>query len=303
MPLSVDADGLLRVTTAAGSGTSMTDDAAFTPGTTAGTPIFAEFDDTTPDSVDEGDAGIVRMSANRNLYGTIRDAAGNERGVNVDASNHLQIDIAASSATITVAAHAVTNAGTFVVQEDGAALTALQLIDDVVYSEDVASGAADPGLAVYAVRDDALAANAGVGADGDYLPFRVNNDGALWTQPSAGNLGGCKAFSSVDLDQTEEDIATGACTVFSIYAWNLTAAPLWLQIFNTNTVTVGTTAPTFNYMIPANADSDGAGVQIAIPVQGLAFSTALTMAITTASGTTNGAPGAGDAGVFVTYQD
>jgi hypothetical protein len=35
-----------------------------------------------------------------------------------------------SSATLTVNAHAVTNAGTFATQVDGAALTALQLIDD-----------------------------------------------------------------------------------------------------------------------------------------------------------------------------
>ena len=63
------------------------DDAAFTPGTSAVMPIAAEFDDTGPDSVDEGDAGALRMSANRNLYATLRDAAGNERGLNVSAQN------------------------------------------------------------------------------------------------------------------------------------------------------------------------------------------------------------------------
>lgn len=43
----------------------------------------------------------------------------------------MQVDIV-SAPTLTVNAHAVTNAGTFVVQENGAALTALQLIDDTV---------------------------------------------------------------------------------------------------------------------------------------------------------------------------
>lgn len=38
-----------------------------------------------------------------------------------------------------VPSHAVTNAGTFVVQENGAALTALQLIDDVVYTDDTST--------------------------------------------------------------------------------------------------------------------------------------------------------------------
>lgn len=173
----------------------------------------------------------------------------------------------------------------------------------VVHAEDEAHSGGQSGIMAMGIRDDALTADALVNADLDYLPFRMNNDGALWMQPSAGNLGGCKGFFSNDLDQTEEDIATGACTVYGIYAWNATAAPLWLQIFNTNTVTVGSTAPTFNFIVPGNADSDGAGVVIPIPVQGLAFSTALTMAMTTGVGTDSGAPGANDGGVFVTYQD
>jgi hypothetical protein len=197
----------------------------------------------------------------------------------------------------------VDSGAAFTVQEDGAALTALQLIDNVVRAEDVASAGAHEGNVVVLIRDDALAANAGVDADGDYTFFRANNDGALWVQPSAGNLGGCKLFTSVDLDESEEDPSAGATTIYSIYAWNLTAAPLWLQLFNTNTVTVGTTAPTNNYMIPANADSDGAGVVLPLPVNGLAYDTALTVAITTGSGTNAGAPGAGDAGIALAYQD
>lgn len=72
-----------------GTGASFVDDAAFTPGSDSGAPAMGLFDDVAPDSVNEGDVGAVRMSANRNLYSTIRDAAGNERGANVDASNRL----------------------------------------------------------------------------------------------------------------------------------------------------------------------------------------------------------------------
>ena len=102
------------------------DDAAFTPATSRVAMVGAEFDDTTPDSVDEGDGGALRMSARRELYSQIRDAAGNERGANVNASNQLAV------------AGPVTNAGTFVVQVDGSALTALQLIDDPVLTDDAA---------------------------------------------------------------------------------------------------------------------------------------------------------------------
>lgn len=115
--------------------TIVADDAAFTPATTKVMMAGFEFDDTTPDSVNEGDAGAARMSANRNVYTTIRDAAGNERGANVNASNQLSVSV---DNTVTVGSHAVTNAGTFVVQENGAALTALQLIDDPVFADDAA---------------------------------------------------------------------------------------------------------------------------------------------------------------------
>lgn len=53
---------------------------------------------------------------------------------------------AAVNGTITVGSHAVTNAGTFAVQVDGAALTALQLIDDAVYTD--GTGTPSKGVAV-----------------------------------------------------------------------------------------------------------------------------------------------------------
>jgi hypothetical protein len=67
------------------------DDAAYSPTTTRPFVAGAVFDDVATDSINEGDAGYVRQSANRNLFTTIRDAAGNERGVNVNASNALSI--------------------------------------------------------------------------------------------------------------------------------------------------------------------------------------------------------------------
>lgn len=71
----------------------VTDDAAFTPATTKVMMAGFEFDDSTPDSVNEGDAGAARMSANRNIYTQIRDAAGNERGANVNASSQLSVSV------------------------------------------------------------------------------------------------------------------------------------------------------------------------------------------------------------------
>jgi hypothetical protein len=73
------------------------DDAAFTPATTKVMMAGFEFDDVAPDSVNEGDAGAARMSANRSIYTQLRDAAGNERGANVTAANELMVKQTAPS--------------------------------------------------------------------------------------------------------------------------------------------------------------------------------------------------------------
>lgn len=67
---------------------------------TSGTLIFGRADNASVDSVDEDDAGALRMSANRVLYNIIRDADGNERGANVTANNELLVELGAGSASI-----------------------------------------------------------------------------------------------------------------------------------------------------------------------------------------------------------
>ena len=150
------------------------DDAAFTPGTNAVAMMGAEFDDTGPDSVDEGDAGALRMSARRELYVQIRDAAGNERGLNVDGSGNITVNV---TGTVTVGSHAVTNAGTFAVQVDGAALTALQLIDNIVYAEDAGHSSGESGAFVLGIRNANRATFAGT--ELDYSGLAVDGSGRV----------------------------------------------------------------------------------------------------------------------------
>lgn len=224
VPFSVNDDGELRVTTAASTGVTHTDDAAFTVASDDGVPAFAMFDDTTPDSVDEGDAGIVRMSANRNLYSTLRDAAGNERGQNVDASGNANVILAANSGVdigdvdvlsvpaplnltgggaeasalrVTLAndstgvvsiddnagAITVDNAGTFATQVDGDALTALQLIDNIVQTEDAAHTTGDSGVMFLGVEnEDQASLTLG---DKDYTPVAVTPEGNVIVKQEA----------------------------------------------------------------------------------------------------------------------
>lgn len=150
----VDASGN-QVTAFGGTGgTSMVDDAAFSVGATSITPIGAMFDDASPDSVNEGDAGIPRMSANRNLYITVRDAAGNERGLNIDANGALSI-------------------GAII---PGVAATSLGKAEDAVH----ASG--DTGVMSLAVQRNTPTSTA---ADGDYVPLITDSSGRLHMAPAA----------------------------------------------------------------------------------------------------------------------
>lgn len=61
--------------------------------------LLAQLDDVSPTTITENNFGNLRMSSNRNLYNTIRDAAGNERGANVNASNELNVSASSSSST------------------------------------------------------------------------------------------------------------------------------------------------------------------------------------------------------------
>lgn len=83
-----------------------------------------------------------------------------------------------------VPSHAVTNAGTFVTQVDGAALTSLQLTDNLVLAEDAAHVSADPGLQALAVRRDANTTLATT--DGDYGPLQLDAAGSLKVAITAG---------------------------------------------------------------------------------------------------------------------
>lgn len=79
-----------------------------------------------------------------------------------------------------VPSHAVTNAGTFAVQVDGNALTALQLIDNIVGVEDVAETAGG-GLAMAGAVVRSTAAGSSATA-GDNATVNVDTLGRLWAR-------------------------------------------------------------------------------------------------------------------------
>lgn len=114
--------------------------------------------------------------------------------------------------------------------------------------------------------------------------------------------GGLSTYYDSDLDETAVAVKASAGTIYAIEAFNTTDAPLFLQLFNvaSGSVTVGTTTPTNQWVIPGNANSDGAGFTFNVP-QGIAYGTAITAACSTDS-EGNTAPGAGACIVNIHYK-
>ena len=198
------ADGTANDTAAAsGKGLPIQGEAAHDAAST-GNPVLlgAEFDDTLPDSVDEGDVGKLRISANRNLMVTLRDAAGNERGLNVDASGQIAITHAALTelgtaidtevqCDIVGALPAGTNAIGKLAANSGVDIGDVDVTTiipgtgatNLGKAVDAVAGATDTGITVLAVRDDALGGLTPI--EGDYVTLLVDANGALWTHDDA----------------------------------------------------------------------------------------------------------------------
>lgn len=79
------------------------------------------------------DSRTEATNGNHRQVVVLGDPSTNAGVAAVDATNGLSVNV--TNASLTVGSHAVTNAGTFAVQESGAALTSLQLIDDSVYTD------------------------------------------------------------------------------------------------------------------------------------------------------------------------
>lgn len=108
--------------------------------------------------VDIGDVDILSIAAGDNNIGNV--------------------DIV-TMPTVTVNAHAVTNAGTFVTQENGALLTSAQLIDDAIFTAGTSTytEATSKGELILAVRRDADTTL--VDTTNEMTPLQVNAGGQL----------------------------------------------------------------------------------------------------------------------------
>ena len=149
-----------------------------------------------------------------------------------------------------------------------------------------------------------LAANSGVDigdVDVTSISAGTNTIGNVGIIPRT--TGGMTIFRSIDIDETEEEIKNAAGQVFSISAFNTTAAPLYLKFYNLTAAntTVGSSTPVLTFVVPGNADSDGAGFIWNNEI-GFAFGTAISVACTTGvADADTGAPSANACIVNIGY--
>lgn len=316
-------------TTATLSGASIpneTDDSAFTIGTDTVSPIGLLADETTPDSVDEGDVGLARMTLDRRAIPATgaKDDAAFTAGDYVSQTGYIADEAATDSvdegdvgiARMTLNRRTI-NAGQFL--DDSAYgvgtdyVNATGLLADETATDSVDEG--DVGAARMTLDRRAITAGNilddaafGIGTgyvtptglladeastdsvdEGDVGLARMTLDRKTITSQYAHTAGGADPYWDADGDNTAQALKASAGTLYKLNIYNSNSSEAYIQLFNTaaGSVTVGTTTPVYVARIPANGQ-----LIEDFGGAGLGFSTAITYACTTTS-TGSGAPATG----------
>lgn len=260
------------------------DDAAFTPATTKVMMAGFEFDDTAPDSVNEGDAGAARISANRNQYIQIRDGAGNERGANVNASGQLSVSV---DNTVTVASHAVTNAGTFAVQAAQSGTWTLGANSGTDIGDVTINNAA--GASAVNIQDggNSLTVDGTVAISGTVAV--TDNSGSLTVDNPPLTSGGYSIYTNIDLDPTGVNPKASAGQVYGYYVSNAGSVTVYIKWYNKSSAPTTADTPVMTFPLYA-----GQTANMSFP-HGIAFGAGIGLRATTGVATAD----TGDPGVNV----
>lgn len=185
---------------------------------------------------------------------------------------------------------AVTNAGTFVTQENGSALTSLQLIDDPVIADDAAFTPATSKVMMAGFQADESSTDSVDEGDAGAARMTLDRKVIVTSQPhTAGGLSTFMASGSdgsTALTSTAQVIKASAGQVYGYYIYNPNATAQFVHFYNTaaGSVTVGTTNPLFSLTIPATSAANLMGAN------GVTFTNAGFSIAATATAGGNGAP-------------
>lgn len=240
-----------------------------------------------------GDTGVYVLAVRSDTAASTATTDGDYTSLITDSTGKLHVNV---GNTVTVASHAVTNAGVFACQLDGTALTRLTDIETNTDSGAVVgNGAAATAQRVTLANDSTgivalttstasigkLAANSGVDiGDVDVLSIAAGSNliGDVSLQPrTTGGLTMHKTTSAASTNATSVKASAGQ--VYAMQCFNVNAAVRYVKLYNkASAPTVGTDTPVKTLAIPGN--TAGAGFVIGWP-QGLAFGTGIAFALTT----------------------
>lgn len=276
------------------------DDAAFTLGTHSGVMVMG-FAGT--QSVDANDACALACSTAGALFVTVASGGIASGGI---ASGAIASGAVASGAFASgaigsgaIASGAVAS-GAFASGALASGSIASGAIADMLVDDAAFTAATSRVMPVGFFADETATDSV---TEGDVGAPRMTLDRKVIANIQPHSAGGLSIFRSIDIDESEEEIKSSAGVVYTIAAFNRTAAPLYLKFYNltAGNCTVGTSTPVLTFVVPGNGDSDGAGFIINNPL-GFGFDTAISVACTTAvADADTGAPGANDCIVNVGY--
>jgi hypothetical protein len=101
----------VNIKSGGGSGFSVTDEAAWTAGTSAFTPAGGVFNDTAT-ALTSGQEGTVRLTNNRAIHVNLRDASANQLLGSKTSANSIPVVIASDQGAVTISGTVTANAGT-----------------------------------------------------------------------------------------------------------------------------------------------------------------------------------------------
>ena len=235
-----------------------------------------------------GDVGVMALSVRQDTAAALSGTDADYQPLITDGSGRLHVNV---GNTVTVGSHAVTNAGTFAVQESGTHV----LVDDAAFTPATTK--------VSMVGFEADESSTDSVDEGDGGAARMTLDRKVITQPQPHTTGGLSTFLSIDLDESEEEVKGTAGQLYGWFIANTATSTRFVKFYNDTAanVIVGTTTPVMVLPIPGNSSDDIAAN--ALGAMGIVFSAAITVAATTGvAHADTGAPGANEVIVNIFYK-
>ncbi len=131
-------------------------------------------------------------------------------------------------------------------------------------AEDAGHNSGDVGVMALGVRK-ATATDLSAGpTDGDYEPFQVSTEGALWSTLTPTTTSGLSISRDIDLDNgTLTVVKASAGNLYGYYIFNAHSATVYVKFYNVTSGTLGTGTPVLTFPVPAGG---GANVSFAYPI-------------------------------------